>query len=88
MSTSELQALVGLAGAPVVAALVSAFVKPFMADARFYPAAAVVLGVAFNLALAVVLALPLVPAGILGVLAGLAASGVYSGAKSAGMLGQ
>lgn len=77
---TELQALVGLAGAPVVAALVSVLVKPFTALKPLYPASALVLGIAWNLALAAVLGQSLPTAAIMGVLSGLAASGAYSAA--------
>lgn len=80
--TTWAQLLVGVAGAPVVAALVSALVKPLTADARFYPPAAIVLGIAFNLLLAAILTLPFLVAVVYGILSGLAAAGLYSGGKT------
>lgn len=79
---TEAPALIGLAGAPVVAALVSVIVKPFTQDQRLYPVGALLLGIVWNLSLAAVLAQPLPSAAILGVLSGLAASGAYSAGKT------
>lgn len=89
MDPTIASSLVGAAGAPVVMALVSALVKPLTDDARFYSAASIILGVLWNL----LLAYALVEAGIqthvliasvviLGVLSGLAASGLYSSASA------
>jgi hypothetical protein len=76
-----LQGLVGVAGAPVVVALVHV-AKPWLRDQRLWPAAAIALGVAWNLALAAVLGRPLAEAALLGVLVGLAASGAWSAGKT------
>jgi len=76
-----LQGLVGLAGAPVVVALVQV-AKVWLPDQRLWPVAALVLGVAWNLALAAVLTQPLGAAALLGVLTGLLASGFWSVGKT------
>ena len=78
---TELQALVGLAGAPVVAALVTV-VKPFLPNDKFYPLAALFFGILWNLLLAQVLGQTLGVAVLMGVLSGLSASGAYSSVKA------
>lgn len=78
------QILVGAAGAPVVVALVQVFVKPFFADHRIYPVAAVMFGLVLNLVAAYLLGQPLGEAGVTGLLSGLAASGAYSAVQTMG----
>lgn len=77
----EWGALVGLGGVPVVVAL-AGLARGLRLPAEWLPLAAVVLGVLWNVALA-----PLVPGGVypkvlLGVLAGLAAAGLYDNGKA------
>lgn len=87
------QALIGLAGAPFVAALTELIKRTFPElRERWYPLVAVIWGLVLNLGWAaveiysgmtqqnrvVVLAVAL----ILGLMAGLSASGLYSGAKA------
>ncbi len=73
----ELGDVIGLAGVPLVVGLVQ-ILKPFVPDARFYPLAALVLGVALNVAGAAVFGLDVPRAVFAGLVAGLAASGLYS----------
>ena len=82
MNITDLQALLGAGGAPLVAALVTAFVKPWLANDKWYPAAAIVLGTLWNVAIAAALGLALPPAALLGIATGLMASGLYSTAKT------
>ena len=77
-----LQSVFGLAGAPLVMALVSILIKPFLRDARLYAPSALVFGIAWNVALAFGFGLPINTAAVLGVVTGLAAAGVYSTAKA------
>jgi predicted RND superfamily exporter protein len=80
----ETEALIGLAGAPVVLALVAAVRQAVNLPTRFLPLLAVALGVAWNLGLkgADVPDINWGTAAILGVLSGLSASGLYSGTKA------
>lgn len=79
---TDLQGVVGLAGAPVVAALVEAVVKPFVSDKRVYPVSALILGIVWNVGLALIMDTAVAPAAVLGVLSGLSASGLYSASKA------
>jgi hypothetical protein len=74
--------LIGLAGAPLVVALVELVKRtcPEL-EPRWYPLAAVLWGEALNLGLAVTLGQDWRMALLLGLVAGLAASGLYSGGK-------
>lgn len=81
----EGEVLVGLAGAPVVMALVQALRQAVVLPDRFTPALSLALGLAWNVGLR---AAGLTEANygisaILGVLSGLSASGLYSGGKAA-----
>jgi hypothetical protein len=71
----------GLAGVPVVVALVEVF-KRWVTDDRWWPILAVFFGVGLNLMLAGILKTPLAPAVVIGVVVGLAGSGLYSGDKT------
>lgn len=88
MDNALLTSLVGIAGTPVVTALVSATVKPFVSDNRVYGVAALLYGIAWNLLLAVGIqeasgTRPLWIAALVGgILTGLAASGFYSSVKT------
>lgn len=76
-----LQGLAGLAGAPVVIALVQV-AKPYLGDQRLWPIAAIALGIGWNLALAAVLGQPLQTAAVLGMLTGLLSTGFWSIGKT------
>ena len=77
----ELQDVIGLAGVPVVIGLVQA-IKPFVTDSRFYPPIAVGVALVLNLSAAFVLDGDPRRAAFAGVVAGLAAAGVYDHAKA------
>lgn len=73
---------VGLAGFPFIAALLQVF-KPFITDDRYFPPAAIALGLAVNLGIAATQTAPdWALATLLGIVTGLAASGLYSQAKT------
>lgn len=67
----------GLASIPVILALTQV-VKPFIADKRFYPVIAVFLGLIFNIGVGYSIGADIAQSSVLGVLAGLSASGLYS----------
>lgn len=80
----DTEILFGLAGAPIVTALVQAFLQAVAIPKRFVPLLSVAFGVSWNIA---VVATGLASANygeaaIIGVLTGLAASGLYSGTKA------
>lgn len=81
----EIQDWVGVGGVPVVVALVQ-LAKPFVSDERFWPVLAVALGVVWNVIATVALggSAPgeIARAGVLGVVVGLAAGGLYSGGRT------
>ena len=77
----ELSDFVGLAAVPVIIGLVE-IVKRWIADDRWYPLIALVLGMAINAAIAYQTAGNYLLAVLIGVVAGLAASGLYSGQKT------
>lgn len=77
----DAQVLVGLAGVPVVIGLVQV-VKPFIADSRFYPLLALGVALALNLAAAFVLDGDPWRAVVAGLVAGLAAAGLYDHGKA------
>ncbi|MFN8533270.1 MAG: hypothetical protein U0556_06965 [Dehalococcoidia bacterium] len=70
------QDLIGLAGVPVIVALVQVF-KPFVADSRFYPPIALGMGLLLNLGAAFLLDADPQRAALAGIVAGLAAAGLY-----------
>ena len=76
----ELIDLVGLAGVPVIIAAVQ-IVKSFVEDRRFYPIIALVVGLILNMIAAVATQSDPRRALLLGLVAGLAASGLYSQGK-------
>lgn len=73
----ELKELIGIAGSPVVTALVQAS-KPFVRDVRYYPFIAIGYAVILNLVLAYILQSSLLNAAVVGVVAGLVSSGLFS----------
>ena len=77
----EMIDIVGLAGVPVIVAAVE-IAKPFTPDRRFYPLIALALGLALNLGVALALDSDPRRAVLLGLVAGLAASGLYSQGKT------
>jgi len=79
----DLTSLVGLAGVPVVSAL-TAWVKTTMGNKlpdAYYPSVSIVWGVVLNVVLAVLLFTDWRASVIVGVVTGLAASGLYATAK-------
>ncbi len=72
---------IGLAGFPVIAALVQVF-KPWISDDRWTPIIALALGIIINVGIAVQAGNDVVLAVLLGIVTGLAASGLYSQAKT------
>ncbi|MDO8689655.1 MAG: hypothetical protein Q7R39_06540 [Dehalococcoidia bacterium] len=77
----ELGDFVGLAGIPLIAALVQV-AKSWVDEERYYPALAIALGLILNLGIALARGADVPTAVILGVVAGLAASGLYSQGKT------
>lgn len=77
----EISELIGLAGVPFVIAFVQ-LLKPFIPDTRVYPLLALMTGVALNLSIAAALGGDPVRATAGGLVAGLAASGLYSQGKA------
>ena len=76
-------ALVGLAGAPLVLALVQLLKITLPAtDPRYWPLATLAVAILFNLALAWLIGTPLGVAALLGLVTGLTASGMYSWASA------
>jgi len=81
MDAELLKALVGLGGVPFIVGLTEVF-KPFFLDKRVYPVLSIFWGLAINLGIAWGLGwssrMEVVAAILTGVLAGLAACGLYS----------
>ena len=77
----ELSDFVGLAAVPVVVGLVEVC-KRWISDDRWYPIIALAFAVIINVAIAYQTAGDYLLAVLLGVVAGLAASGLYSGGKA------
>lgn len=80
----DVNQLYGLAGIPVISALIQ-MVKLTIPETpdRFWPLASVVIAVVFNVLLGWKLGTDLYLAAILGLVSGLAASGLYSQTKTA-----
>lgn len=76
----ELTDLVGVAGAPLVTAIV-AIVRPWLPDDRWIPVITLIVAVVLNEALAAASDGQWAKAAIRGVIAGLVASGLYGQAK-------
>jgi len=75
--------LTGIAAAPIIAALISGVIKPLIANDKFYPLIALAVGIAWNVAATAALIDPLAwrdvgAAALVGIITGLAASGVYN----------
>jgi len=77
----ELSDFVGLACVPVLIGLVEVC-KRWIADDRWYAPIAIALGVIINCAIAYQAGTDYLLAVLIGVVAGLAASGLYSGSKA------
>lgn len=77
----ELTDVIGLAGVPLIVALVQV-TKAWVVEERLYPVLALVLGLALNIGLAAARGSDLPAAVLLGIVAGLAASGLYSQGKT------
>ncbi|MHB1133723.1 MAG: hypothetical protein ACYC4L_15225 [Chloroflexota bacterium] len=79
-----LKDLIGLAGVPLIVALVEATKATVPGlDKRYYALLAVGWGLALNLLAAYALATPYLDGGVEGLVAGLAAAGLYSATKAA-----
>lgn len=76
--------LIGLAGAPVVMALVAVLRQAITIPDRYTPLLALALGIVWNVGLraADMTESTYAVAAVLGILSGLAASGLYSGGKA------
>jgi hypothetical protein len=68
---------IGLAGIPVIVGLIQV-AKPFITDTRLLPPIALVLGVAVNVGIAAATAGNIGLSVLIGIVVGLAASGLYS----------
>ncbi len=77
----ELLDVIGLAGVPLIAALVQ-IAKSWVSDERYYPVIALAVGLTLNLGIAYARQSDLPTAVLLGLVAGLAASGLYSQGKT------
>ena len=72
--------IAGLAGIPIIAALVQ-IAKGWVTDRRWWPVLAIVFGLALNMVIAVPTSADMVRAGIVGLVAGLGAAGLYDVGK-------
>lgn len=77
----DLKELVGLAGAPLVVALVEAS-KRWVTDERWWPILSILWAVALNEALAYVLKTDYAVAAIVGVVVGLSSAGLWDAARA------
>lgn len=75
------QEVIGLAGVPIIIGLVQ-LMKPFVTDSRFYPLIALGVALALNLGAAFLLDGDPRQAAFAGVVAGLAAAGLYDHGKA------
>lgn len=73
----DLTQLWGLASIPLIIGLIEVF-KQFVADKRFYPLFAVVLGILINVGIAYGIGESFILAAFMGTIAGLASCGLYS----------
>ncbi len=79
----DLSIIFGMAGAPVITALTELVKRTFPSlSSRYFPLISVVIGICLNLGIAAALAVDLRLAAVTGILAGLAASGLYSWVKN------
>jgi 4-amino-4-deoxy-L-arabinose transferase-like glycosyltransferase len=81
MDQQHVTQLVGLAGVPAVMAIVE-LIKPFCPGAsKTWPVLALIIALTINLSVAILRSTDLLDAAAAGMLAGLAASGLWSSAK-------
>ncbi len=73
----ELSSWVGLSGVPVCIGLTQVL-KQRVTDERWYPYISLAVGVVWNVALAAILKTDLATAAMIGIVVGLASSGLYS----------
>lgn len=73
---------IGLAGAPFIWAIIQWVVKPLDSETRTYPAIAVLLGLAINVAIALNRHTDMLTAVLIGITTGLAAIGANSGTSN------
>ncbi|MCL5074214.1 MAG: hypothetical protein M1136_00970 [Chloroflexi bacterium] len=79
----EMQEFLGLAGVPLIIALVELVKRAFPGlSNRYYPLVSLALGVALNTAIAYHLGTDRLEGAFLGLITGLVASGLYSGGKT------
>lgn len=78
----EVRDIVGLAGVPIIVALVEVL-KVWLPDVRLYAPAALGLGLLLNLVAALALGTDVATGLLYGLVAGLAASGLYSQGRAA-----
>jgi hypothetical protein len=62
---------------PIIVPLVQVL-KAFIKDSRYYPILAIIIGIGLNMAIAAYSGTDLFPALLMGVIAGMAAAGIYS----------
>lgn len=80
----DINDFVGLGSIPIIVALVELIKQMFPSlDKRFWPGIAIAWGLLINLALAYILVTDYRIAVVMGIIAGLSASGLYSGGKAA-----
>jgi Na+/melibiose symporter-like transporter len=77
----DLTAYAGLAGVPLIAGLIQV-AKPWVGDKRLWPVIALVLGIALNVIIALARQGNVTVGVVLGIIVGLAASGLWSGPKA------
>ena len=77
----ELVDVIGLAGVPLIVALVQV-AKAWVAEERYYPLMALGMGLGLNVGVALARGRDVPTALLLGLVAGLAASGLYSQGKT------
>lgn len=81
----EMRELVGLAGVPLIVALVQVS-KAWVQDERYWPLLAMGWGLVLNLGIALALHSDLATAIVYGIVAGLAAAGLYDVGKRSNLL--
>jgi hypothetical protein len=77
----NLQSYLFMGSVPIIIGLVQVF-KLWVKDTRLYPLFSIVLGLAFNIAIGIYTATGIPEAAVMGVIAGLAAAGMYSAATT------
>jgi len=77
----ELTDMAGLAGIPLIVAMVE-IAKRWIVDDRWWAPMAILLGIVWNVGLAAIQHTDMAPAAIVGIVVGLASSGLYSGGRT------